>query len=72
MTCFTETYDLKRVAYAYENIDTFYHKKSQEDNKKQTKKFLELLLINDGVLDVNYNFAKYTNYGRKYSYGCCL
>lgn len=69
MTCFTETYDLKRVAYAYENIDTFYHKKSQEDNKKQTKKFLELLLINDGVLDVNYNFAKYTNYGRKYSYG---
>ena len=69
MSSFCEEYDLDRIAYAYENLDTFYHKESQEDNKKQTKKFLELLLINGGKVEIKYNYAKYTNYGRRYSYG---
>jgi hypothetical protein len=69
MNTIIEKYDLLRVAYVYENIDIFFQKESQEDNKKQTLKFLELLLINDGVLTVKYHYAKYTNYGRKYSYG---
>jgi len=69
MSSFCEEYDLDRIAYAYENIDTFYHKESQEYNKKQTKKFLELLLINGGKIEIKYNYAKYTNYGRRYSYG---
>jgi hypothetical protein len=69
MSSFCEEYDLDRVAYAYENIETFYDKESQEDNKKQTKKFLELLLINGGKIEIKYNYAKYTNYGRRYSYG---
>lgn len=69
MDCFSEEYDLRRVVYAYENIDTFYDKESQDDNKRQTKKFLEILIINKGVLSIKYKYAKYTNYGRKYSYG---
>ena len=66
---FTETYDLKKLAYAYENIDIFYDKKSQEVNKKMTKDFLANMLINNGTLEVIYSYAIYTNYGRKYSYG---
>ncbi len=69
MNCFREEYDLRRVVYVYLNLDTFYDKKSQDDNKKQTKKFLEQLIINKGVLDFKYRYGNYTNYGRRYSYG---
>lgn len=66
---FREFYDLKKVGYTLENIDTFYDKKSQEENKKQVIKFLEQILINNGELQIKYNYAKFTNYGRKYSFG---
>jgi hypothetical protein len=69
MTSFRENYDLRKVGYAYENIDTFFHKDTQEETKKQVKKFLELLLINNGEMTFQYFYAKYTNYGRRYSYG---
>jgi hypothetical protein len=69
MTSFREKYDLRKVGYAYENIDTFFHKDTQEETKKQVKKFLELLLINNGEMTFQYFYAKYTNYGRRYSYG---
>jgi len=69
MTSFRETYDLQKVGYAYENIDTFFHKDTQEETKKQVKKFLELLLINNGEMTFEYFYAKYTNYGRRYSWG---
>lgn len=69
MTSFRETYDLRKVGYAYENIDTFFHKDTQEETKKQVKKFLENLLINNGEMTYEYFYAKYTNYGRRYSWG---
>tara|TARA_R110002167_G_scaffold57399_1_gene162535 strand:+ start:440 stop:2614 length:2175 start_codon:yes stop_codon:yes gene_type:complete len=69
MSSFQETYNLTKVGYAYENIDTFFNKETQEETKKQAKKFLELLLINNGEMSFEYVYAKYTNYGRKYSWG---
>jgi len=69
MTLFQETYNLTKVGYAYENIDTFFNKETQEETKKQVKKFLELILINNGEKSFEYVYAKYTNYGRKYSWG---
>ena len=69
MSSFQETYNLTKVGYAYENIDTFFNKETQEETKKQAKKFLELLLINNGKMSFDYVYAKYTNYGRKYSWG---
>ena len=69
MSSFQETYNLIKVGYAYENIDTFFNKETQEETKKQAKKFLELLLINNGEMSFDYVYAKYTNYGRKYSWG---
>ncbi len=69
MDCFREEYDLRRVVYAYKNLDDFYDKKSQDENKEQTKKFLEELIIHNGVLDFKYRYGNYTNYGRRYSYG---
>ena len=69
MDCFREEYDLRRIVYAYKNLDDFYDKESQDDNKKQTKKFLEQLIIHNGVLDFKYKYGNYTNYGRRYSYG---
>ena len=64
-----EEYDIKRVAFAYENIELFYDKSSQDTNKKISLKFLEQILINGGNYEAKYSYAKYTNYGRKYSYG---
>jgi hypothetical protein len=69
MTSFRESYDTRKIGYVLENLDTFYDKKTQEETKKQTKKFLELLLINNGEMSFEYFYAKYTNYGRRYSYG---
>lgn len=69
MSSLQETYNLTKVGYAYENIDTFFNKETQEDTKKRVKKFLELLLINNGEMTFEYVYAKYTNYGRKYSWG---
>ncbi len=69
MTSFRESYDTRKIGYVLENLDTFYDKKTQEKTKKQTKKFLELLLINNGEMSFEYFYAKYTNYGRRYSYG---
>ena len=69
MNSFRERYDLQKLGYALENLDCFFDKETQEDNKKQTKKFLEQLLINNGEMSYNYVHARYTNYGRKYSYG---
>ena len=71
MSCkeYIENYNIARVAYVYENIELFYDKASQETNKKSTLKFLEQILIHDGIYNAKYSYAKYTNYGRKYSYG---
>ena len=69
MTSFSETYDLHKVGFVYENLNTFLDKDTQEQTKIQVKKFLELLLINNGEMTFEYVYAKYTNYGRRYSYG---
>jgi hypothetical protein len=69
MNSFRETYDVQKLGFALENLDSFFDKQTQEDNKKQIKKFLEELLINNGEMSYDYVYARYTNYGRKYSYG---
>lgn len=69
MTSFRENYDIDKVAYALENLDTFYDKETQEINKQQTKDFLENLLIEEGEIDVDYRYAYFTNYGRRYANG---
>lgn len=69
MNSFWERYEIHKLGYALENLDCFFNKQTQEDNKKQTKKFLEELLINNGEMSYDYVYARYTNYGRKYSYG---
>jgi len=69
MTSFREKYEMAKLGYVYENIDTFLTKETHEETKKQVKKFLELLLINNGEMTFEYFYAKYTNYGRRYSYG---
>lgn len=69
MNSFTEKYDVRKLGYCLENLDCFFDKESQDEHKKQIKKFLEELLIHDGEMTYNYVYARYTNYGRKYSYG---
>lgn len=66
---FSEKYDTRKIGYILENLDTFFGKETQEEIKTQTKKFLELLLINNGEMAFDYFYAKYTNYGRRYSWG---
>jgi len=50
MTSFREKYEMAKLGYVYENIDTFLTKETHEETKKQVKKFLELLLINNGEM----------------------
>ena len=72
MNVLKETYDLRKLAYAIENIDCFFDNGTEQDikaTKEKTKKFLEELVINDGEMTYDYNYARYTNYGRKYSHG---
>lgn len=66
---FRENYDLRKIGYALENLNTFYDKTTQQETKKLTQKFLENLLINNGEMTFDYFYAKYTNYGRRYSWG---
>ena len=69
MNSFTEKYDVRKLGYCLEHLDDFFTKDTQEETKKQTKKFLEQLVINNGEMTYDYVYARYTNYGRKYSYG---
>ena len=69
MNSFTEKYDLRKLGYCLEHLDCFFDKETQDETKKQTQKFLEQLLINNGEMTYNYVYARWTNYGRKYSYG---
>ena len=61
MTSFRESYDINKVAYVMENLDTFYDKETQESNKQLTKYFLENLLIEEGQIDVEYHYSHFTN-----------
>ncbi len=69
MTCYTETYDERKLCYAIEHIDDFFSKETQNVCKKRSLKFLEQLLINDCKMDFNYSYTKNTDYGRKIAYG---
>lgn len=69
MNSFTEKYDERKLGYCLEHLDCFFDKETQDETKKQTQKFLEQLLINNGEMTYNYVYARWTNYGRKYSYG---
>lgn len=67
MTTFRESYDIKKVAYALEHLDTFLGKEAEKDYKKQVKYFLEEVLIKEGKISVDYKYAHWTNYGRRYA-----
>ena len=67
MTTFKESYDIKKVAYALEYLDTFLGKEDDEDYKEQVKYFLQNLLIKEGKIKVHYKYAKFVNYGRRYA-----
>lgn len=65
----TEKYDLKRLCYAYENLEKIIDKKSYDECGSYYKLILQKFIINDGEQDINYKYAEYTNYGRRYSNG---
>ena len=65
----TEKYDLKRLCYAYENLEKIIDKKAYDECGSYYKLILQKFIINDGELDIDYKYAQYTNYGRRYSNG---
>ena len=66
---FTEKYDLKKLCYAYENLDKILEEKTLNQNGGYYKHILEKFIINDGEKDILYNYSESTNYGRKYGNG---
>jgi len=64
MSTFTEKYDLKKICWLLENLDNIDLKK---ESIKPLKKFLENVLTKNGEICVEYFFAKYCNYGRRYA-----
>ncbi len=69
MTSFRENYDITKVAFVLENLDTFLGVGITETYKKQVKQFLHKIILENGELDISYKYAKYTRYGRRYSTG---
>ena len=70
-----EIYNLRKVCYLYENIDTLIPlcytkcKNDEELLKEKNKciKFLEDIIMNNGNIKVNYGYGKNKNYGRLYA-----
>ncbi len=66
---FTEKYDLKKICYAYENLDKIIEEKTLYQNGGYYRRILEDFIINDGEMEISYKYAESTNYGRKYGKG---
>jgi hypothetical protein len=65
----TEKYELKRLCYAYENLDKIIDKKTYDECGSYYKLILQRFIIDDGERDIYYKYSQYTNYGRRYSNG---
>lgn len=65
----TESYDLKKLCYAYENLESLIDAKAYKQGGSYYKTILQDFIINDGSKIVEYNYSKGLNYGRKYAKG---
>ena len=63
----TEKYNLRKVCYAIENIDTIINKKSNK-NPTYIKQTLLKILLKYGEIDVTYHYSTGANFGRQYSH----
>jgi len=63
----TEKYNLRKVCYAIENIDTIINKTSNK-NPTYIKQTLLKILLKNGDIDVAYHYSAGSNFGRQYSH----
>jgi hypothetical protein len=62
-----EKYNLRKVCYAIENLDTIVNKKSNK-NPTYIKQTLLKILLKYGEIDVAYHYSTGANFGRQYSH----
>ena len=66
---YTESYDLKKLCYAFENLDKLIDKKTFNQSGSYYKSILQSFIINAGSRDIDYFYAKGVEYGRRYARG---